>query len=117
MSVLSFLQDRRLVWPGYILVMCLLSALFFGSLKDHLLDVHDHETFQDNIAIGEDFSFFFSPEKQQPTGRPAADLVKYVAYEIGGTIPASSTSSWSPSTPLPPFSWRACAGDWGWAPG
>ena len=87
MSVLSFLQDRRLVWPGYILLMCLLSALFFGSLKDHLLDVHDHETFQDNIAIGEDFSFFFSPEKQQPTGRPAADLVKYVAYEIGGNDP------------------------------
>ena len=87
MSVLSFLQDRRLVWPGYILVMCLLSALCFGSLKDHLLDVHDHETFQDNIAIGEDFSFFFSPEKQQPTGRPAADLVKYVAYEIGGNDP------------------------------
>ena len=87
MSILSFLQDRRLIWPGYILVMCLLSALFFGSLKDHLLDVHDHETFQDNIAIGEDFSFFFSPEKQQPTGRPAADLVKYVAYEIGGNDP------------------------------
>ena len=87
-SVLStFLQDRRFLWPAYILVICLLSALCFGSLKDHLLDVHDQETFQDNIAIGEDFSFFFSPEKQQPTGRPAADLVKYIAYEIGGNDP------------------------------
>ena len=80
-------SDRRLLWPGYVVVMCVVSALFFGSLKDHLLDVHDHETFQDNIAIGEDFSFFFSPEKQQPTGRPAADLVKYVAYEMGGNDP------------------------------
>ena len=87
-SVLStFLQERRFLWPAYILLICLLSALCFGSLKDHLLDVHDQETFQDNIAIGEDFSFFFSPEKQQPTGRPAADLVKYIAYEIGGNDP------------------------------
>lgn len=62
-------------------------AVCFGSLRDHLLDVHDHETFRDNVAIGEDFSFFFSPEKQQPTGRPAADLAKYIAYEIGGNDP------------------------------
>ena len=76
-----------MLWPGYILLICLLSALCFGSLKDHLLDVHDHETFHDNIAMGEDFSFFFSPEKQQPTGRPAADLVKYFAYKMGGNDP------------------------------
>ncbi len=82
------LSNRRLVWPGYILLVFLLSALYFGSLKDHLLDVHDYETFQDNVAIGEDFSFFFSSEKQQPTGRPAADLVKFLAYLIGGNDPA-----------------------------
>ena len=82
------LSNRRLVWPGYILLVFLLSALYFGSLKDHLLDVHDYETFQDNVAIGEDFSFFFSPEKQQSPGRPAADLVKFLAYLIGGNDPA-----------------------------
>ena len=82
--------NRRLLWPAYVVVMCVVSAVCFGSLKDLLLDVHDHETFQDNIAIGEGFSFFFSPEKQQPTGRPAADLVKYIAYEIGGNDPGFS---------------------------
>ena len=87
MSILSFLQERHLLWPGYILVMCLLSAICFGSVKDLLLDGHDLETFQDNVAIGEDFSFFFSAEKKQPTGRPVADLVKYIAYEIGGNDP------------------------------
>ena len=81
------LENPRLLWPGYVVVMCLVSAVCFGSLRDHLLDVHDHETFRDNAAIAEDFSFFFSPEKQQPTGRPAADLVKYIAYEIGGNDP------------------------------
>ena len=81
------LSNGRLVWPVYTGLVCLLSALCFGSLKDHLLDVHDYETFQDNVAIGEDFTFFFSPEKQQPTGRPAADLVKFLAYLIAGNDP------------------------------
>ena len=84
------LGNRRLLWPGYVVVMCLVSAVCFGSLKDDLLlDGHDLDTFQDNVAIGEDFSFFFSSEKQQPTGRPVADLVKYIAYEIWGNDPGS----------------------------
>ena len=87
-SLRTALNNKGLVWPGYILLVCLLSAVCFGSLKDHLLDVHDYETFQDNVAIGEDFTFFFSPEKQQPTGRPTADLVKFLAYLIGGNDPA-----------------------------
>ena len=78
------LSNKGLVWAGYSLLVILLSAVCFGSLKDHLLDVHDYETFQDNIAIGENFAFFFSPEKNQPTGRPVADLVKFLAYLIGG---------------------------------
>ena len=86
-SVSIALSNRRLVWPGYIFLVFLLSALYFGSLKDHLLDVHDYETFQDNVAIGNDFTLFFTPEKQQPTGRPAADSVKFLAYLIGGNDP------------------------------
>ena len=85
---IPILFNGPLLWTGYIILVCLLSAVFFGSLKDHLLDVHDYETFQDNIAIGEDFSFFFSPEKQQPTGRLVSDLVKFLAYLIGGNDPA-----------------------------
>ena len=87
-SLATAASNKGLVWPGYILLVCLLSAVCFGSLKDHLLDVHDYETFQDNVAIGENFTFFFSPDKQQPTGRPAADLVKFLAYLVGGNDPA-----------------------------
>ena len=86
-SLLGFLANRGLVWPGYFVLTGLISALFFGSLKDHMLDVHDSETFQDNISIGEDFSFFFSPEKKQSTGRPAADLVKFLAYSVWSNDP------------------------------
>ena len=88
MSILSFLQDRRLLWPGYILVMCLLSAVCFGSVKDLLLGAHDQDTFLDNIDIDRDPSHFFSLEKRHLSGRPFAELVKYAAYQIGGNSPA-----------------------------
>ncbi len=87
MSILSFLQDRRLLWPGYILVMCLLSAIYFSSLKDHGLNMHDRETFHDNEAISEDFTYFFSLEKRHASGRPFAELVKFLAYLAGGNDP------------------------------
>ena len=83
------LGDRRLLWPGYVVVMCVVSALFFGSLKDHLLDMDDHEAFQDNIGMAEDFSFFLSSEKQQPGGRPLAELIKLAGYLIWGNDPGS----------------------------
>ena len=83
----GFRDKRRLLWPGYIVAMCLLSALCFGGVKDLLLDVHDRETFQDNIAIDEDFTFFFSAEKKQPSGRPLAELFKFFAYKIRGNDP------------------------------
>ncbi len=81
------LQSGRLIWPGYICLVGVLSALYFGSLKDHLLSMDDHEAFQDNIAIGEDFTYFFSPEKQQPSGRPLAELTKFCAYLLWGNDP------------------------------
>ena len=81
------LPSGRLIWPGYACLVGLLSALYFGSLKDHLLSMDDHEAFQDNIAIGEDFSYFFSAHKQQPSGRPLAELVKFGAYLIWGNDP------------------------------
>ena len=81
------LPSGRLIWPGYACLVGLLSALYFGSLKDHLLSMDDHEAFQDNIAIGEDFSYFFSAQKQQPSGRPLAELVKFGAYLIWGNDP------------------------------
>ena len=82
-------SNRRLLWPGYVVVMCVVSALFFGSLKDHLLDGDDHEAFRDNIAMAEDFSFFFSSEKHQPGGRPLAELIKLAGYLVWGNDPGS----------------------------
>ena len=85
--LLRILGNRRLLWPGYIVVMCLLSAVCFGSLKGHGLDMDDDEAFHDNIRMAEDFSFFFSSEKQQPGGRPLAELVKLAGYLIWGNDP------------------------------
>ena len=39
--------------------------------------------------MAEDFSFFFSSEKQQPGGRPLAELIKLVGYLIWGNDPGS----------------------------
>ena len=68
--------------------MCLLSVFFFVGLKNHLVQHHDNQTFEDNIRIAEDFWFFFSPEKQQFTGRPVAELAKFLPYLIWGNDPA-----------------------------
>ena len=81
------MQNRFLIWPGYICLVGLLSALYFGSLKSHLLSMDDHDAFQDNIAIGEDLTYFFSSQKQQPSGRPLAELVKFGAYLVWGNDP------------------------------
>ena len=83
------LRSQRLLWPGYVVAMCVVSALCFGSLRDHLLDMDDHEAFRDNIRIAEDFSFFFSSEKQQPGGRPLAELVKLAGFLTWGNDPGS----------------------------
>ena len=86
--LLRILGDRRLLWPGYVVVMCVLSAVYFGSLRDHLLAAHDQDMFLDNIAIERDPSHFFALEKRHLSGRPSAELVKYAAYRIGGNSPA-----------------------------
>ena len=75
-------------WVVYIFVCCLLAILSFFSLKDHLLDMDDQEAFQDNIEIGKDFSYFFSSQKQQPAGRPLAELFKFLGYALWGNTPS-----------------------------
>ncbi len=86
-SIITPRTSGRIIWTGYACLVALLSALYFGSLKDHLLSMDDHEAFGDNIAIGEDFSYFFSAQKQQPSGRPVAELVKFGAYLVWGNDP------------------------------
>ena len=55
------LRNESRTWLVYACIICLLTIAFFGSLKDHLLGVDDADTFRNNIAINQDFSFFFSP--------------------------------------------------------
>jgi len=69
--------------------MCVISILCFASLRHHLLDTHDAETFQDHLRIDQDWTFFFSPDKTQASGRPFAEAVKYAAYLIWGNDPAA----------------------------
>ena len=74
-------------WLPFVIAIAACGWIYFGSLRDHLLDIHDAETFRDNVAISEDFTFFFSTAKEQPSGRPAAELVKWFAFLVFGNDP------------------------------
>jgi tetratricopeptide (TPR) repeat protein len=78
------LTDRRYFWPVYAGLLSLVAALCFGALRTHLLDTHDAETFRDHERIAADLALFFSPHKEQASGRPFAEAVKYTAYLIWG---------------------------------
>ena len=71
-------HNTRKTWLIYTCVLVALSSLCFGSLRNHLIDTHDDQTFRDNIALSQDFAYFFAPleEKQLGSGRPAAELIK-----------------------------------------
>jgi tetratricopeptide (TPR) repeat protein len=75
-------------WIPFSLLTAVVAGICFGSLTEHLLDTHDAESFSDNLAISEDFSFFFSANKQLPSGRPLAELSKWLAYLIWGNDPS-----------------------------
>ena len=74
-------------WIPFSLLTAVVAGICFGSLSEHLLDTHDAETFHDNVAISEDFSVFFAVKKQQPFGRPLAELIKWLAYLVWGNDP------------------------------
>ena len=84
------LKDRSSTWLLYGGLLCVVSAVCFGSLRHHYIYFHDDETFRDNVAISRDFSFFFSPEKEQFTGRPVAELAKWVAFAAVDNDPGTS---------------------------
>ena len=82
------IQTTSRTWLAYIALVALLTALCFSGVADLGLDTHDDDTFRDHERIARDFSFFFSPEKDQPTGRPTIELIKYLAYLAWGNDPA-----------------------------
>lgn len=86
-SSLFRFRESRIAWLIYTGLIAVLTIVAFSDLAHLQLDDHDDETFSDNLSISQDFSFFFSTEKQLATGRPVAELVKYLAYLIGGNDP------------------------------
>jgi tetratricopeptide (TPR) repeat protein len=77
MNIQPFNTTRS--WWLYAASIAVLTTIFFASVTGHGIDNHDAETFYDNARISQDFSYFFSPDRQQITGRPAADLSKWLA--------------------------------------
>lgn len=69
------------------LLLCIFSWFCFADLRHHLLDTHDADMFRDHINISQDWTLFFSPDKEQATGRPLAEAVKYIAFLIFGNSP------------------------------
>ncbi len=81
------IQTTSRTWLAYIALVALLTVLCFSGVADLGIDTHDADTFRDHERIAQDFSFFFSPDKDQPTGRPTIELVKYLAYLAWGNDP------------------------------
>ncbi len=82
-------MNPQRLWLAYIAGMACLTWLCFGSLRHHLLDGHDAESFADHLLIDQDPSYFFSHNKQQATGRFTADGAKYAVYLVFGNDPAA----------------------------
>ena len=76
-----------LIW-GYTGLLCLTAWFCFGNLHTHLLDTHDAETFRAHLRLEQDL-LFFSGEKEQASGRPFAEAVKYLTFLIFGNDPAA----------------------------
>ena len=84
---MRFLKDSRRLWVVYAALLATLAGIYFGGLRHHLLDTHDADTFRDNLAISQDFSYFFSSDKAQGSGRPLAELLKWLTYLVWGNDP------------------------------
>ncbi len=82
-------RDERRLWLLYVAAIVALTWMSFGGLRLHQLDTHDAESFADHLRIEQDGSYFFSPDKEQATGRLFADAVKYATYLVFGNDPAA----------------------------
>ncbi|MEE3259615.1 MAG: tetratricopeptide repeat protein, partial [Candidatus Latescibacterota bacterium] len=76
-------------WAAYILLLATLTWVCFGSLRFHLLETHDFETFRDNAKISADFTYFFSDQKEQASGRLLHEFSMWLAHLAFGHDPAA----------------------------
>ncbi len=68
----------------YVACLLVLTVVGFAPLGHLDLDLHDAEMLRDHQAIASDFSFFFSEHREQATGRPLAELIKWLGFAVWG---------------------------------
>ena len=75
-------MNSRYLWPAYYLLMAVVAVLVFGDLRHHPLGLDDQATFDDNVAISENpvLLFVSSNEKHLGSGRPIAELFKWLSF-------------------------------------
>ena len=88
-ATLFNLPSTPRTWAAYALLLAVLTWTCFGSLRFHLLETHDFETFRDNAKISADFSYFFSPEKENASGRLLHELAMWLFHLVVGPDPAA----------------------------
>ncbi|SVB40063.1 uncharacterized protein METZ01_LOCUS192917, partial [marine metagenome] len=69
---------------GFVIFILVLSWVFFADLTEHRLDSHDIEMFRDHTAIDGDITLMFSAAREQRSGRPVSELVKWLFYLVNG---------------------------------
>ena len=85
-QIFPLVSSRRL-WLAYAGIVCLLGWFYFGDLRHHLLETHDADNFRDSARISQDWTFFFSLEKEQASGRLLYEFVSFLAFLAWGADP------------------------------
>ena len=88
-TTLFNLPSTPRTWAAYALLMAVLTWACFGNLRFHLLETHDFETFRDNAKVSADFGYFFSPEKEQASGRLMHEFAMWLFHLAFGPDPAA----------------------------
>jgi tetratricopeptide (TPR) repeat protein len=81
------LRDELRVWLYYATFYFGIGLVCFASLRHHLTDTHDAETFGNHAVISANFTFLFSPNRAAASGRPVDEFIMWVAYLIWGNDP------------------------------
>jgi tetratricopeptide (TPR) repeat protein len=69
------------IWWAYSCFIILLAGVYFGSLSELMLEVDDARTFRDNAAVAQEWTYFFSPDKEVGSGRLTAYWLPLPLYE------------------------------------
>ena len=82
-------MPSRHIWPLYALLLSALTWVFFADVLTLGLDTHDAETFREHERSAGDFAYIFSHAKEQASGRPVAEIGKFLYFMALGNDPAA----------------------------